>query len=218
MQFATLRDGLQVDVTGELATESEVPDVDVRIDDRRVGSAGAFKNKIGASRNGETTGINRLDVREVEIIASKANVEAGIELLNGFTVRGGIGEMDTSLAMRIGDGASSLHEKIGPTCDGIVISGKRLDRREVSVKQVSAESEIAVTGEMALLKSGGGVKFGGGIVTTQNGAAQGDGMEGKLNRSRERIPVRLEFTRFGGGGQVHVEVVGLQSAGKLRRR
>ena len=69
----------------------------------------------------------------VESDFALGDMEGGIELLNGLTVGGSIGEMDLSLAVRIGEGAGGLHEKIGLAGDGIVVSGESLrgerDRR-----------------------------------------------------------------------------------------
>ena len=70
---------------------------------------------------------------------------------------------------------------------------------------------------MTVFEGGGGVEFGGCVVTAQSGIAQSDGMEGKLERGGKRIPVRLEWVGVGGGGNIDVEIVDLQTAGELRR-
>ena len=88
MKFAALRDGLQVEFTGELVIESEVPDVDIRIDERRVGGAGAFEDKIGASFDGETIGLYSPDLSEVEIITHEVEMESAC----GRPVRGAPGD------------------------------------------------------------------------------------------------------------------------------
>ena len=83
MKFAALRDGLQVEFAGEFVIESEVPDVDIRIDERRVGGAGAFEDKIGASFDGETIGLYSPDLSEVEIITREVEMERASGRLEG---------------------------------------------------------------------------------------------------------------------------------------
>src|ERR1039458_549382 len=109
------------------------------------------------------------------------DVESGIELLNGLPVSGGVGEMDLSLAVKVGEGAGGLYEKIGFAGDGIVVSGESLDGGEVSIVEVGTEGESAVSGEMAVLEGGGGVEFGGSVLAAQNSVAKSDGTKRKLD-------------------------------------
>ena len=167
---------------------------------------------------GGASGDDGIVVKEMDVVESEfapGDMEVGIELLNGLTVGRGMGEMDLSLAMRIGEGACGLHENIGLAGDGIVVSGDGLEGSEIEVVEVGAKTESAVAGEMAMLESGGSVEFGGSVVTPQRGVVKGDGMEGKLNRGGKRIPLCFELTGVGCGGEGDVEIVDLQAAGKL---
>ena len=71
MQFATLSDGLEVDVTGEFAIELEVPKVDICIEGRCVGSTGAFEEKVCTSFDGESIGMDLPNAGKVDVIASQ---------------------------------------------------------------------------------------------------------------------------------------------------
>src|ERR1700688_836586 len=75
MKLASLRDRLQVEFAGEFMIESQVAHMDIRIDGRSFGSAGAFEDEIGAAFHGETTGINLRDFGEIEIVSGKIEAE-----------------------------------------------------------------------------------------------------------------------------------------------
>src|SRR5580704_730701 len=152
----------------------------------------------------------------IESDFAMGGVKGGIELPNGFTVRGAVGEVDLAVTVRIGKGSGSLHEQIGFAGNGIVVSGKSRDCGEIDAEEVGSKSESAVTGEVPVLESSRGVEFGGGIVAAQNRVAEGDGMEGKLDGGGKRIPMRLEWMGAGCGGQGDIEIVDFQIAGKLR--
>ena len=126
--------------------------------------------------------------------------------------------MNLSLAVRIGQSAGGLHEKIGFAGDGIVVSGEGLELGDVGVVEVGAEGEIAVAGEMAVLESGGGVEFGGSVVTAQRGVAQSDARGRKAGARRKENPIAFGAASVGGGGKGDVEILDLQITGKLRRR
>src|SRR5260370_42665680 len=75
MELATLRDGLQVEFTGEFMFKSQVAHMDVGIDRGSVGSAGTFEDEIGAAFHGETTGIELAHVGGVEDVAGQVEME-----------------------------------------------------------------------------------------------------------------------------------------------
>src|SRR6266852_2343074 len=75
MKRAALSDGLQIEFAGWLVVESEAPDVNIRIDRRRVRRTGAFENEVGAAFHRETVGLDSLDLSEVEILARKVKME-----------------------------------------------------------------------------------------------------------------------------------------------
>ena len=75
LQFATLGDGVQIEVTHEFVIECEIANVDVRIDGWRVRSAGAFKSEVGASFDGETIGMDLADAGEIEIVSGQVQTE-----------------------------------------------------------------------------------------------------------------------------------------------
>jgi hypothetical protein len=102
---------------------------------------------------------------------------SGIELPNGLPVSGGIVEMELSFEVWIGKGARSLHEKISITRDGIVVPEQSLNRRDIGVVDVSAQSESAVASEMAMLKRDGGVKLCGCVITAQGRVVKSDALE-----------------------------------------
>src|SRR5271167_1872584 len=101
----------------------------------------------------------------VESDFAVGDVERGIKLLHGLTVGGTIGEMNLSLAVRIGESTACLNEEISLAGDGIVISGEGLEVGQVGVVDVGAEVEKAVSREMALLERSGGVKYHDRVVT-----------------------------------------------------
>ncbi len=116
---------------------------------------------------GSASGDDGIVVEEMDVIENQfalGDVEGGIELLNGLTVSGGVGEMDLSLAVRIGESAGGLHEKIRSPGNGIVVSGKSLKGGDIGIVEVGTQSESAVAGDVSVLKSGGSVKFGGSIT------------------------------------------------------
>ena len=86
-------------------------------------------------------------------------MEGRIELLNGFTVCEGIGEMELPFAVRVGGCSGGLHGKIGLAGDRIVVSRKRLEIGDLGVAHVGAQVEGAVAREMAVVESGGDVEF-----------------------------------------------------------
>ena len=77
-----------------------------------VETEGAGGGIIGGAPGDDGIVMEEMDVIESEF-RSRAKWKVGIELLNGFTVGGGMREMDLSFAVRIGRGAGGLHEKIG---------------------------------------------------------------------------------------------------------
>ena len=83
---------------------------------------------------------------------------------------------------------------------------------------LASEVESTVSGEMAVLESGGGVEFSGSIAMAQSRVMQSNGAEGKLDGGGKRIPVGLEGLRLGSGGHGEIEIVDQQTACKLWRR
>src|ERR1700693_3744824 len=142
----------------------------------------------------------------IESNFSPRDVERGIESLNGFTVGGGIGEMDLSVAMRIGKGAGGLDEEIGLAEDQIVVSRDSPELNDIGIVKVGAQGENAVAREMAVLECGGSIEFRRRVATAQRGVVKGDALEGKLNSRGKRIPLRFEAACVGCGGQGDVEI------------
>src|SRR5260370_21405871 len=98
MELATLRDGLQVEFTGEFMFKSQVAHMDVGIDRGSVGSAGTFEDEIGAAFHGETTGIELAHVGEFEVVAGQVEMECSRRRVIGGASRdgrGGIDQMET---------------------------------------------------------------------------------------------------------------------------
>ena len=124
--------------------------------------------------------------------------------------------MDLSLAVRIGERACSLHEKISVAGDGIVVSEECLERSDVRVVYVGAQGESAVAGEMAMLERDSGVEFGGSVIPAQGCVVKSYTLKGKLEGSGKRIPLGLERVRLCRSGQRDVKIVGLQTSGELR--
>src|SRR5260370_40564026 len=84
MKRAALSDGLQIEFAGWLVVESEAPDVNIRIDRRRVRRTGTLENEVGAPFHRETGGLDSLDLGEVEILTRKVKMErAGGGLIGG---------------------------------------------------------------------------------------------------------------------------------------
>src|SRR5258708_12789059 len=75
MKRAALSDGLQIEFAGWLVVQSEAPDVNIRIDRRRVRRTGTFENEVGAAFHRETVGLDSLDLSEVEILTRKVKME-----------------------------------------------------------------------------------------------------------------------------------------------
>src|SRR5258708_6597195 len=75
MKRAALSDGLQIEFAGWLVVQREAPDVNIRIDRRRVRRTGTFENEVGAAFHRETVGLDSLDLGEVEILTRKVKME-----------------------------------------------------------------------------------------------------------------------------------------------
>src|SRR5580658_2033583 len=155
-----------------------------------------------------------MQVVESDLTASE--VKPGVELLDCLAVGRGVGEVDLTFALRIGEAAGSLHGNIGLAGERIVVSGKSLHDRQVGVLDVGSESECTVAGEMTVQKAGGSVELDRSVVTPKNGTAKGNDLEGKLDRSGKRVPMCLKLARFPFDGPGYVEVVDFQTASKLR--
>src|ERR1700733_3450324 len=169
---------------------------------------------------GGAAGDDGIVVIEMDIVEGQLTViemEVGIELLDGLTVGGGVVELDLTFAVSIRPGTGGFEGQIGCTGDGIVVSGERLPGSEVAVVELGADRELTVGGEMTVFKRGRSIEIGGRVVATQSGIAQSDGLEGNLEGGRERIPMGVERVRIDGGGDIDIEVVDRQNAGKLRR-
>src|SRR5271165_1298696 len=226
MQFAALGHTVQVEVTRQFVIEREVPDVDVRVDDGYVGSAGSFEHEIGSAFNRDAIGVDSPDAREVKVVTCKVklegaggrivrstsdddrivveevqiverdfavgDVESGIELLDGLTVSGSVFEMDLPLAVRFGESARSLEDKIGLAGYGIVEAGEGFELGQVGIVDVRAQVKRSVPRYMTVLERGGGIKFRGGIVSLEGSSLKSDRTERKLDGSGERIPVGFE--------------------------
>ena len=188
---------------------------EIKIVSGQVELEGAGRRIVGSASGDGGVIVNEMNVSECDFAMNQ--LEGGIELLNGLTVDGAVDEMDLSLAMGIEWRTRGAQRKIGLAGDGVVVPGEGLERREVIVVKRGAEGEWTVAREMAVLERGGRVEFGRSVAAAESGAAKSDSAEGKLNRGGKRIPVGLKSARSGGGGQVDVEIVDLQSAGKLRR-
>ena len=163
---------------------------EIEIVSGQVETKGAGRGIVSGAAGDDGIVVEEMDVIECKFAVGE--MEAGIELLNGLTVGGGVGEMDLSFAVRIGEAAGGLDGKIGVAGDGIVVSGERLEVSEIGVVEVGVDREGAVAGEMAVFERGGGVEFGGSVVAAQSGVAQSDGLEGKLERGGKRIPMCVE--------------------------
>src|SRR5580700_4262078 len=152
---------------------------------------------------GGAAGDDGMVVIEMDIIECQLTViemEVGIELLNGLTVRGGVVELDLAIAVSIGPSTGGFEGQIGCTSDGIVVSGERLHGSEVAIVELGADRELSVGGEMTVFKRGRSIEIGGRVVATQSGIAQSDGLEGKLEGGGERIPMCVEGVRINSGG------------------
>ena len=75
VKLAALRDSLQIQFAGQFVIESEVPNVNIRIDGRRFRSARAFEDKVGASLHRKPVGLDPPHLSEVEIITREVEME-----------------------------------------------------------------------------------------------------------------------------------------------
>ena len=84
MQFATLRDAMQVEITGKFIIDREAEDVDVRIDGGRVGSTRGFENEAGAPVDRDTIRMDLSDLGEVEIVPHEVELKGtGGRIISG---------------------------------------------------------------------------------------------------------------------------------------
>ena len=107
-------------------------------------------------------------------------MKAGIELLDRLAINGSVVEMNFAVTVRIGRCARGLQEDIGCTADRIVGSGERLHGGKIRIFKVSADSELTIAGEMAMVEGGRSLKLRGRVVSTQIRTSQRDGIEGEL--------------------------------------
>jgi hypothetical protein len=69
-----------------------------------------------------------------------------------------------------------------------------------------------------MFKGGGGVEFSGGVATLAEWRCEERRTGRKAGGRRKENPSGFELRRVGGGGDVDVEIVDLETSGKLRRR
>lgn len=82
MKLVAPRHGLQVELAFEFAIERELAEVDVGVEDRRLGSARGFEFEIGAAFEGDPAGMELADPPEIEIISVNIEMEdagSGVE-------------------------------------------------------------------------------------------------------------------------------------------
>ena len=84
--------------------EIEITSVDIEVEDTGCGVEGSISGDDGII-------VKKMGVLERKFAVGE--VQGGIELLHGLAVNGGVGEMDPTLAVRVGPGACCLEKEIG---------------------------------------------------------------------------------------------------------